>query len=108
MTTRCFPPSSAITGANPITINGRTYSAAGGSYVDAPDADALVLGANGWTPALTAGHRVGTTAQRPTAQPDGRSGGSDLRGWVYLDTTLSAAIVHDGAVWRNVVSGAAV
>jgi hypothetical protein len=35
-------------------------------------------------------------------------GASDLEGLLHIDTTVGAVIVHDGAVWRNAVTGAAV
>ncbi|MDE3176816.1 MAG: hypothetical protein KGM15_12005 [Pseudomonadota bacterium] len=49
----------------------------------------------GWTPIAPSG----TTAQRPTNVVAGN--------W-YIDTTLSAAIVYDGAYWRNPITSALV
>ena len=92
---RLFPPAS---GGHPsMTVNGRPYSCALNATVDVPQSDGQVLLANGWTKAADA---VGTTAQRLTATP--------LQGMSWHDTTLNLTVVHEGAVWRNPATGAAV
>jgi hypothetical protein len=102
MTTRMLPPVLPLTSAmQKITVNGRSYSAAAGSYLDVPDTDAVGLQANGWT--LVA--LVGTTAARPT----GTLGVNSQRaGTLYLDTTLTKFIISDGVNWRDPTSGTAV
>lgn len=84
-------------GANPIVVNGRSYTAAIGTSLQVPAHDADQMMANGWTPFA---HASGTTAQRPT-------GIAAARGTLYLDTTLAAVICFDGYTWRN-SAGAAV
>lgn len=93
-TMRMVPPAPGQ-GANPCTVNGRTYTAAAGVLIDVPDFDAFVLEANGWIGANT----VGTTAARPT-NPKKRDR--------YNDTTLGYVIVWDGGTWRNLTTGAAI
>ena len=93
MTQRMIPPNGGTT----TLVNGRSYTAAAASYVDAPDWDASELEANGWLRAAFSG--VGTTAQRPTAQP---------KGVTYHDTTLGYNILFNGVVWVNPTSGATV
>lgn len=100
---RVFPPPDGL--HNSITINGRTYTAAPGSYLDMPDFDAQVACSSGWTAVTAPGTQVGPTASRPTSSPSGR-GPADLRGLVFIDTTLGAVICHDGLTWRNVLTGA--
>jgi len=90
---RVLPPANGET----RTVFGRTYIGIPGTPQDVPDADANVLGANGWT--ICAKQGVGTTAQRPTA-PE--------RGHEFTDTTVGATIKWDGKVWRHAVTGAAV
>jgi hypothetical protein len=90
-----------VTGANPtlmnpLSVNGRSYSASVGSHVDAPDFDAALLEANGWQRYAF----VGTTSQRPTPQdPDFL--GLSIRDLKYYDTSLSALLVFDGSAWHN-------
>ena len=95
---------------NPITIPGtkRTYSAAVGSFVLAPDFDASVMESAGWvglygsSPAFG---DTGTTAQRPsqTINPV-------PKGFQYADTTLSVVVVALGPKtgWANIFTGAIV
>lgn len=92
-------PSSAEknSGPNPITVNGRVYTATLGSSVQVPAQDASIMEANGWT---RFGRFSGTTAQRPTPPYVSRR-------LMYYDTTLSAMIVWDGATWRS-AAGASV
>jgi hypothetical protein len=87
----------AVRCSNPCTVNGRTYSAAPGVLISAPDFDAIVLEANGWLRA--AGDSAGVTAERPTAP---------VRGHKFFDTTLGQTVTWDGKFWRNHVNGAAV
>lgn len=76
-------------GANPIVVYGRTYTAAIGTSIQVPASDASVLVANGWT---RFGRLSGTTAQRPT---------SPVRGLTYFDSTVGHIVVYDGATWRD-------
>ena len=87
------------------TVNGRNYSAAAGAVVsNVPDSDARELAANGWI--LVASGGTGTTANRPTTQPDGIQA---LRpGTLYLDLTVGYVVVWDGATWRRPNTGVAV
>lgn len=90
MTIRVFPRSVAKTG----TANGRSYSVAPGSFADVPDHDATILLANGF---ISAGP-VGATAARPATA---------MAGATFLDTTVGAVVISDGAgTWRNVATGA--
>ena len=93
--TRVLPPNT--TGVDTITVNGRTYSASAGGFLDVPDFDAQVMVANGWVPAAPGGS--GTTAQRPVKPPTNT---------IYMDTSLTLLIIWDGKVWRNKITGAAV
>ncbi len=81
---------------SPITtINGNRYTPVPGTPLDVPDQDAQILEANGWVKAFP----VGATAARP-ATPS--------RQQYFIDTTITAVIVWDGAAWRNAITGAAV
>lgn len=83
------------------TINGRAFTAAAGTTVDAVAQDARVLQSNNWF--NVAGPNsvgVGTTAQRPTT--------GLFVGATYADTTTGNLIVFDGTTWRNPVTGASV
>jgi hypothetical protein len=82
-------------GANPITVNGRTYSCALGSVITVPAADAAQMTCNGWTQVCDF---TGTTANRPA---------NAARGSTYDDTTVGKAIFFDGVTWRD-KAGAAV
>ena len=85
-----------------ITVSGHTYAATPGETLDVPNGDAMTLCANGWI--LVAA--VGTTSQRPTSNSNGSR---PLNvGTEYVDTSLGALIVWDGASWRNPATGAAV
>jgi hypothetical protein len=85
-------------GNNPITLNGRTYTA--GAFIDMPDFDGSVAAANGWT---IMGY-VGTTAQRPTPQDPAPILSVGLK---YVDTTLGKLVSWDGSTWRDPVTGLA-
>ena len=75
-----------------LAVDGRTYSVAAGSTVDAPESDARVLAANGWK---ILGH-VGRTEERPAAPST----------WDhFLDTSIGAELIFDGRAWRNTVTG---
>ncbi len=100
-TYRLMPPANGA--ANPYTFQGRQYSCAAGSTIDVHDDtgapfDETALASNGWTPTSTLG--VGPTSARPTSVAKARD--------TFVDTTLGALIVFDGATWRNPVTGAAV
>lgn len=82
----------------------RTYSPAAAAFQDVQLVDQMRVGSVGWTPIAM----VGTTAERPYPGDGTVMDGATLRGQVYIDTTLGAVIQHDGAVWRNVLTGAAV
>ena len=92
---RVLPPNT--TGTDTITVNGRTYSATAGGFLDVPDFDAAVMLANGWV--RGAGGGSGATAARPVKPPVNT---------VFMDTSLSLLIVWDGKTWRNKITGAAV
>jgi hypothetical protein len=94
-TLRVFPPNAI--GSATITVNGRTYTTTSGAAIDVPDFDALVIAANGWS--LSAPDGSGASSARP-ANPQ--------RGAKFADTTLGVAVVFDGKVWRNKITGAAV
>ena len=93
--TRVLPPNT--TGTDTITVNGRTYSAVAGGFLDVPDFDAAVMLANGWVRGALGGS--GTTSQRPV---------NPSINTIYMDTSLSLLIVWDGKKWRNKITGAAV
>lgn len=100
MTQRLMPPVNGLN--NPFNMEDRVYQCSPGSTIDVPDTggfflDAPTLISNGWVPCSTSG--VGVTAARP----------SDLSATsTFIDTTLGALVVYDGATWRNPVTGAAV
>jgi len=94
-TTRVLPPNT--TGTDMITVNGRTYSAVAGGFLDVPDFDAAVMLANGWIRGALGGS--GPTASRPIKPPTNT---------IFMDTSLSLLIVWDGKAWRNKITGAAV
>lgn len=99
-TVRLLPPPGAA--STTTSVNSRTYAAALGSYVDAPDSDAQVLAANGWTPIGP----VGASSNRPVHNPN--RCGDLVRGQAYLDVSLGCMVVYDGVTWRNPSTGAAV
>jgi len=104
MTTRMFfADTSPRTTTN---VNGRTYAGDPNTFVDANDADVSgLVGAGGWVQ----GPKVGATAGRP---------GSPAAGALYIDFSLPGlpglpntggrVIISDGAIWRDVISGAPV
>jgi hypothetical protein len=97
---RILPPAAGLT--QTMSANGRPYSAAPGAVLDVLDADANVLLANGWV----CGIPSGPTTSRPKtrfSEPYNVGPGS-----LFVDTTLAAVIIWDGAAWRNVITGAAV
>lgn len=92
---RMLPPVSV--GQQTQAVNGRRYSAAPGAAVDVPDMDASVLAANGWITCAPSG----TTAQRPTTNPNTNPPYVAAPNFRYFDTTISALIFWDGATWRD-------
>ena len=101
MTFRLLPPVGPA--QQTMTANGRSYSAAPGAFVDAPDQDAAILMANGWTDTALSG----PTASRPTVTANGNRL-SQAPGYLFLDTTLGKVIVFDGATWRDPATAASV
>ena len=91
---RVLPPD-----ATPITtvVNSRAYTTTGGTPLDVPDFDALILKANSWHISEAAG--VGASSARPL---------SPNRGQRFADTTLGISISWDGRAWRNTITGAVV
>jgi hypothetical protein len=79
---RMLPPVSV--GQQTQTVNGRLYSAAPGVAVDVPDMDAPVLAANGWVMCAPSG----TTAQRPTTNPNTNPPYVAAPNFEYFDTTI--------------------
>lgn len=79
------------------------YAAAGGSTLDVPDNVATQLLASGFLQ-VGAPAGSGATSARPTFVGSGNAGA----GTTWLDTTLNAAVLFDGATWRNPATGAAV
>jgi len=82
-----------------IRVNGRTYTGTPGNAYDIPDFDGPGVRANGW-------HfigLVGTTAQRPVLTP----ATSPEAPFIYIDTTVGAAIFRDGLTWRTYTGAAA-
>jgi hypothetical protein len=98
------------TAANPIPrnnigVNGRQYSVAANSYLDAPSFDADQLQANGW---LRCGRYSGPTSARPLPTDADMLGGQ-LRDMEYFDSTLGYIVINDGSgVWRSPATGAVV
>jgi hypothetical protein len=89
---RLLPPTNVQ--QQKIIVNGRPYAAAPGAVLDAPDFDTAMLCANGFTRVA----EVGPTSARP-AKP--------FKGSHYVDTTVGAIIISDGATWRTVAGAAA-
>jgi hypothetical protein len=84
----------------PFTISGtsRSYSCVSGETIDVNDADALILASNGWVRLAEPAAAVGPTTSRPAHAPINRQ---------FIDTTIEALIVSDGAEnWLNAVTGA--
>lgn len=99
---RMLPPPSV--GQQTITVNGRHYSATPGSAVDVPDMDGAVLAANGWILCAPSG----TTAQRPTVNPNTNPPYVAAPNFEYFDNTISKIIFWDGSAWRDPNNGNAV
>lgn len=75
------------------TVLGCTYPAPSGPVFDAPETHGWALAANGGWMFLA---RVGTTEDRPAGPK---------RGDRFIDTSLEAEVVFDGAAWRHTVTG---
>jgi hypothetical protein len=97
---RVLPPPAGST--QTISPNGRTYSATPGSVLDVLDIDANIMLANGWVCGIPSGP---TTSRPKTRFSEPYNVGP---GFLFVDTTLAAVIIWDGATWRNVITGAAV
>jgi len=80
------------------TVSGRKYSAVPGSFLDVPDFDAGQLAASGYIKICPSG----TTAQRPTTNPNTAPPYFAAPGFRFYDTTISAEIYWDGATWRSI------
>ena len=90
--------------AQSFTVNGRAYSGSAGHVYDILDADADVLGANGWVKVAVSG----PTTSRPTTGQAVNPNYYAAPGVRYFDTTLEKLIVFDGATWRDPTTGASV
>ncbi|WP_439925303.1 hypothetical protein [Nitrobacter sp. JJSN] len=99
---RMLPPVSV--GQQTQTINGRFYNGQPGIAYDIADMDAPTLAANGWITCAPSG----TTAQRPTTNPNTNPPYVAAPNFEYFDTTISKLIFWDGATWRDPVTGSAV
>jgi hypothetical protein len=96
MNFRMLPP---VAIANQIVVaNGRSYTASPGSFLDVPDNDAEILGANGWTRVCLSG----ATAARPTTNPNSTPPYVAAAGLHFYDTTIAALVIFDGSVWRTI------
>src|SRR5277367_3628500 len=91
-----------LNGQATINVNGRSYSGAPGTIADIVDADAMILDGAGWTRVCFSG----PTSGRPTISLSNGNYFAASRGFSYLDTTISAIVVWDGATWRNPITGA--
>jgi hypothetical protein len=93
-------------GANPCTVNGRTYTGVLGTMYDIPDFDGKLLEANGWNKIGDLGD--GTTAQRlaQSLLPAGQ--GAPVDGDEFYDQTLGMVVAFDGKSWRRPDTGAVV
>lgn len=80
------------------TVNGRSYNGAPGTAQDAPDFDAGVLAANGWTKVSLSG----PTTARPSPLAGVTAPYQAALGLHFYDTTLSEFVIYDGATWRTV------
>lgn len=87
-----------------ILVNGRTYSQTPGQAINVDATDEPILNAAGW---ITIG-QSGPTAERPTNASPGTYSLNNPASRVFYDTTLSKAIYHDGAGWRDPATGSAV
>jgi hypothetical protein len=90
-------PSIAPTGQMNMSVNGRNYKAALGSFLDVPENDAATLAANGWVRVCLSG----PTTARPSTNPNLTPPYVACNGMIFYDLTLSAPVVHDGANWRT-------
>jgi hypothetical protein len=96
----------AVAGTTARTVTnsrGVQYTAAPGTVVDVEDFQSSVSGTGPGGSFVNLG-LAGTTAERPTQNSDGSS---IKPGFRFIDSTLGALIVWDGAAWRD-VTGAAV
>jgi hypothetical protein len=97
-------PNPAVTG-NPVNVNGRIYPpVAPGTVIDVPDFDAAGLCGNGYTRIAISG----PTNARPSTSPNTTPPYVAAPGVQFVDTTIGKLIVHDGATWRDPVTGNAV
>lgn len=94
---RMFPPGLPAGGKSTTVQGGRNYTAVPGAFVDALAPDAHALEANGW--ARIKPGEVGPTASRPATL-------GAPSGVTFIDTTIPAVVLWDGANWRNVTTGA--
>jgi hypothetical protein len=78
-----------------IKVNGRTYTTSGGTALNVPDFDAVIMKANGWT--IAAGGGSGASTARPS---------NPSKNTKFADTTLGVVILWDGKNWRNPITGA--
>ena len=88
---RCLIP--ARSSHLPQTVFGCAYPAPAGPVVDAPEPHARALAANGGWMILG---QVGTTGERPATPKQ----------WDrFIDTSIEAELVFDGAAWCHTVTG---
>jgi hypothetical protein len=90
---RLLPPV-AVTNQT-VIANGRTYTAAPGSFLDVADDDSMVLEANGWTFVAFSGPTTARPGNMLTSVP------MATPGFRFYDTTLAALAIWDGATWRS-------
>lgn len=91
MSVQVFPGANAPT---TIVLLGRTYTCAVGSVITVPDADALMLMANGW---CRSAQGTGATAARPS---------NPNVGFEFYDTTVGGNVIWNGKNWINHATGA--
>ncbi len=104
VTFRHLAPLSAAQQALVHPNSGKAYAATPVTVIDVSDADSAFLASNGWTRIALSG----TTAQRPSTNPNVNPPYAASAGLHYVDTTLNAVIVFDGQTWRSPITGAAV
>ena len=86
------------TGNRTISCQGRVYTSKIGVANFVPDFDAPVLIANGWLPCQTDENTpTGPSAERPV---------EPLRGEIFIDSTVGAALIFDGLRWRDAATHA--
>lgn len=92
-----------------ISNGTQTFNATPGSTRDVRVSDANLLQGNGWIGGYPLPWFSGPTTNRPT-DPTLAAGEANYlgAGTLYLDTTVGALIVYDGANWRNPATGASV